>query len=241
MTPTLAQADARQTPHPFRDATRVLRSLTATTERRLLVWLAGRLPRAIHADHLTALAALAILGAGASYAWARTTRTGLVLAVLCLALNWFGDSLDGTVARVRHQQRPRYGFYVDHVVDAMGACALLGGLALSGYMHVVVALLLLVSYLLVSVETFLATYSVGTFTLTYFGFGPTELRLLLAAGNLVALRHPIVQLGGHGFLLFDVGACCGIAGLLFVFLRSAVEHTVALSRAEPRPPAADIR
>src|SRR5580704_3421869 len=143
MTPTLAHTDPRETPHPFRDATRVLRSLTATTEKRLLVWLAGRLPRAIHADHLTALALLAMLGAGASYAWARTTTTGLVLAVTCLALNWFGDSLDGTVARVRHQQRPRYGFYVDHVTDLFGATALLTRLALSGSAHWPIALAIL--------------------------------------------------------------------------------------------------
>src|SRR5205823_3161814 len=135
---------------------------------------AWRMPRWINSDHLTLLALAAMLLSGASYWLARVSPAGLVLANVCLALNWFGDSLDGTLARVRRHQRPRYGFYVDHIVDAAGAVFLLGGLGLSGYMTPVIALILLVAYLLLLVETFLATHTVGTFTMSYFKVGPTE-------------------------------------------------------------------
>ncbi len=105
---------------PFRDPARVLTSLLAPIEKRCLIWLAGRMPRSINSDHLTVLALVAMVAAGGSYWLARVTPLGLLLVVLSLAANWFGDSLDGTLARVRGQQRPRYGFYVDHVVDAVG-------------------------------------------------------------------------------------------------------------------------
>src|SRR6478735_7449590 len=115
----------------FADATRVLTSVLAPLEKRVLVAMARRIPARINSDHLTGLALVAMLGAGASYWLASVTRIGLFLAVVCLALNWLGDSLDGTLARVRNHQRPRYGFYVDHVVDALGALLLFAGLGLS--------------------------------------------------------------------------------------------------------------
>ena len=109
-------------------------SVLASIEERILIWIARRLPAWINSDHLTLLGFLSMLGVGLSY-WASVwDRRALVLAILGLALNWFGDSLDGTLARVRDQQRPRYGFYVDHIVDIVGSLFLLGGLATSGYM-----------------------------------------------------------------------------------------------------------
>ena len=163
------------------------------------------------------------------------TPAGLVLAVIGLAVNWFGDSLDGTLARVRRQPRPRYGFYVDHVVDAVGAAFLLGGLGLSSYMSPMVALLLLVAYLLLCVETFLATHCVGTFTMSHFRIGPTELRILLAVGSLAVLVHPNAELAGQSFRLFDVAGTIGAIGLAATFVRSALVNTRALYRAEPLP------
>lgn len=124
----------------FREAARVLSGMLTPLERRTLHWMATRLPRSVNSDHLTTLALAAMLLTGASYWLARVTPVGLLLAVAGLAINWFGDSLDGTLARVRNQQRPRYGFYVDHVVDAVGAVFLLGGLGLSGYMSPFIAL-----------------------------------------------------------------------------------------------------
>jgi hypothetical protein len=117
----------------FQEARREQVSFLAPLEKRLLVWLAHRTPRWINSDHLTALGLLSLLGAGLSYWYARYSHAGLSLAIAFLALNWLGDSLDGTLARVRNHQRPRYGFYVDRIVDAFGTFFLLAGLALSRY------------------------------------------------------------------------------------------------------------
>ncbi|MEQ1574504.1 MAG: CDP-alcohol phosphatidyltransferase family protein [Vicinamibacterales bacterium] len=219
----------------FRNATRVLTSVLAPIEKRTLVWLAHRMPRWVNSDHLTALALAAMLMAGLSYWLASVTPVGLLLVVVCLAVNWFGDSLDGTLARVRDQQRPRYGFYVDHVVDIFGVLFLLGGLGLSGHMSLFVALGLLVAYMMLCVETFLATYTRGTFTMSYFSLGPTELRIMLAIGNLAVLAHPTAEIFGYQFRLFDVGGVVAIAGLLFTLVFAAARNGRALYLAEPIP------
>ena len=219
----------------FTDATRVLTSVLTPLEKRALVAMARRMPARINSDHLTGLALVAMLGAGASYWLASVTPIGLYLAVLCLALNWFGDSLDGTLARVRNHQRPRYGFYVDHVVDALGALFLFAGLGLSGYMSPAVAGALLIAYLMVTVQVMLATHTLGTFTISYFKMGPTELRILLAVGTLVLLVHPTAVIVGHAFKLFDVGGVCGAIGLFVTLIVSAVRNARTLYLAEPIP------
>ena len=147
----------------YQDATRVQTSVLARVEKRLLVWMAERLPAWVTSDRLTVLALIAMVGAGLSYWLAAWSRAGLVLVIVFLALNWFGDSLDGTVARVRGSERPRYGFYVDHVIDAVGTLFLLVGLGLSGYMSPLVALALLVAYFLLMIEIYLATSVLKTF------------------------------------------------------------------------------
>jgi phosphatidylglycerophosphate synthase len=219
----------------FRDATRVLSSVLAPLERRVLHYLARRMPRWVNSDHLTALALLAMLGAGLSYWLAASTPVGLVLVVVCLAANWFGDSLDGTLARVRQHQRPRYGYYVDHVVDMVGTLFLLGGLALSGLMNPLLALGLVIGYLLLAAEIFLAAHVLGEFRITYFQLGPTELRIVLAAGSLWAIGRPTVTLFDQPFLLFDVGAVVSLIGMAVVFTLTALRHTRTLYRAEPIP------
>ena len=219
----------------FREATRSLTSILAPIEKRTLIWLARRLPGWVNSDHLTALALAAMIMGGLSFWMARVTPAGLLLVVLCLAINWFGDSLDGTLARVRNHQRPRYGFYVDHVVDAVGALFLFGGLGLSGYMSPLVATGLLVAYLLLLVETFLATHTLGTFTMSHFMIGPTELRILLAIGSLVLLVHPMAGLFGREYRLFDVGGAVGICGMVVTLARAVTTNTRALYRAEPLP------
>jgi phosphatidylglycerophosphate synthase len=225
----------RSAPRPYRDPTRVLTSVLAPLEKRVLLWLAARMPLRVNSDHLTALALVAMLAAGLSFWLASVSRLGLVLVVVCLAVNWFGDSLDGTLARVRRQERPRYGFYVDHVCDILGTAFLLGGLALSSYMTPLIAIAVLAVYCMVLAETFLATHSVGTFTMSVFRIGPTELRILLAIGALTLAVHPDAELFGRTFKLFDVGGVCAMAGLGVVLLRSAIANGRALSRAEPRP------
>ena len=219
----------------FKDATRVIASPLASLEKRTLIWLAHRMPSRINSDHLTGLALLAMFGAGLSYWLASASPIGLILAVVFLAINWFGDSLDGTLARVRNRQRPRYGYYVDHVVDALGALLLFGGMALSGYMSPVIAFGLLMLYLMLMVEVALAAHSIGVFKITQFGMGPTELRILLAIGNLVLLVHPTAVIFGHSFRLFDVGGAVGIVGLFLTFIISAARNTRTLYVAEPIP------
>jgi phosphatidylglycerophosphate synthase len=200
----------------FHSANRVQRSLVAQAEKRALVWLAERTPGRINSDHLTLLGFGAQVMAGASYALARGNRYWLLAGIGFLALNWLGDSLDGTLARVRQQQRPRYGFYVDHIVDSFGALALMGGLALSGYMHPWIAAGLLVAFLLLSIQSYLATYTLGEFRLSFWSFGPTELRILLALGNLALLRWPTVLKGQYR--LFDIGGAIGLIGMSLMLI-----------------------
>jgi archaetidylinositol phosphate synthase len=152
-----------------------------------------------------------------------------------LMLNWFGDSLDGTLARVRNCQRPRYGFYLDHLLDATGTFFLMSGLAHSSYMNAGVAYAFLIVYLLLSIEIYLATYALGTFQLSFWNFGPSELRLLLITGNLFALKNPNAIIAGRQFLLFDVGFAIGAAAIAIIFVQSAVKHTAELYRQEPLP------
>src|SRR5204863_3612850 len=175
---------------------RLHHSALASVEKRILIWLANRMPKWVNSDHLTILGFLSLIAVGLSYWYARYSRAGLILVMVFFVLNWFGDSLDGTLARVRNRQRPRYGFYVDHVLDACGSLFVFAGLALSGYMSERVAVGLLVAYFLLSIETYLATYTVGKFHLSFGAFSPTELRLLLIIGNIVLLIKPVVTLAG---------------------------------------------
>jgi phosphatidylglycerophosphate synthase len=220
----------------FREAKRIQQSFLANLEKRTLIWLAAHTPAWINSDHLTVLGLVAMAGAGAAYWWAGTNRLGLLLVIACLALNWLGDSLDGTLARFRDHSRPRYGFYVDHIVDTFNAFFLLGGLALSGLMSPAVALGLLIAFLMLSVEVFLATYTLGDFKISYFKMGPTELRLLLSIGNLcLFFWKSTVHVFGRAYKLFDVGGTLGISGMLLVMVISAVHHTMKLYRQEPIP------
>lgn len=216
----------------FRPAARHQESLLAPLERRCLRWLAVRMPKAITPDHLTALGLVALVLAGGCYALARVWPPALLIVNIWLAVNWFGDSLDGTLARVREKQRPRYGFYVDHVVDAVGALFVLGGFAVSGYATPVVALAMLVGFLLLSIEAYLATYTIGTFKLSHGWFSPTELRILLAVGNAYAWWKPQVTLFGHRMLFFDVGFAVGVVCVLATFVVAVARNTRALYRAE---------
>jgi archaetidylinositol phosphate synthase len=214
----------------FQSANRVQRSLVARAEKRALVWMAERTPAAISSDHLTLLGLAAQVMAGVSYALARGNRLWLLAGIVFLALNWLGDSLDGTLARVRQRQRPRYGFYVDHILDSFGAVALMAGLALSGYMHLYIAVALLVGFLLLSIQSYLATYTLGEFRLSFWSFGPTELRILLAAGNLALLRWPVV-LRGH-YRLFDIGGIVGLSGMAAMLLFFTARNVRKLYREE---------
>jgi len=216
----------------FRDAARVQQSLLASVEKRCLVWLARRLPAWVKPDHLTALGFASMLLAGASYALARLWAPSLLVVNIWLAVNWFGDSLDGTLARERRCQRPRYGFYVDHIVDSIGALFVVAGLAFSGYMNWWVAAGLLLSFYLLSINAYLATYTLGTFRLSYWKFSPTEIRILLALGNAVALLRPTVRLIPTHPRFFDVSGAVAIVSMAAVLVVSVARNTTALYRLE---------
>jgi phosphatidylglycerophosphate synthase len=220
---------------PFKDAERKQVSMLAAVEKKTLIWLAQRMPGWVNSDHLTLLGFAAIFVAGLCYWAAAWDRRALIAVILALAVNWFGDSLDGTLARVRNRLRPRYGFYVDHVTDAIGTFFLIFGLGLSGYMSLPIALGLLIAYFLLSIEVYLTTYTIGTFHLSFWSFGPTELRLLLCIGNIALFFWPRVELLGRRLLLFDIGGACGITGMALMLVWSAVRHTRQLYEAERLP------
>ena len=155
--------------------------------------------------------------------------------VLALAANWFGDSLDGTLARVRNQQRPRYGYYVDHVIDLVGTAALFAGIGASGLMHPSLAIAVVAAYFLVAAESYLATHAAGVFRISFAGVGPTELRLVLAAGAIAVVHKPWVDIAGLQVRLFDVGGLVSIVGMIVAFAVSAIRNTRSLYVAEPLP------
>lgn len=217
----------------FQHAARQQTSLLSPLEQKALRWLAAHMPAWINSDHLTAIGFLSMVAAGFAYWYTAIDRTvGLLLVVVFLFLNWFGDSLDGTVARYRNLQRPRYGFYLDHILDCIGSVFLIGGLGLSGIMSPPIAAALLIAYLLLSIEAFLTTYTIGKFQINAGAFSPTELRVLLIIGNACLFWRPDVDIFGSQYKLFDVGGLCGAVGMVGVLLYFTVKHTIQLYREE---------
>jgi len=219
----------------FASAQRVNDALTARMEKRALQWMAERAPNWVSSDQLTLLGFCAQVAAGIGYALSRYNRYALLLVILCVVLNWFGDSMDGTLARARRQQRPRYGFYVDHMADIFGATALMCGLGFSGFLHWQTAVAMLVAFLLLSSESYLATYTLTCFQLSQGIFGPTEIRILLIIGNLALLHSPYSTLFGLKGLLFDLGGTIAAASMLAMAIAVTVRHMVQLYRQEPLP------
>lgn len=214
----------------FKNANRIQTSFLSRIEKQVLVWLAERMPSWITPDHLTLLGFAGQIMAGVSYALAAKNRLWLIAVIGFLAVNWFGDSLDGTLARLRQQQRPRYGFYVDHIIDSFGALCLMCGLALSGNMQPYIAIGLLIGFLLLSIQSYLATYALGEFRLSFWSFGPTELRILLAFGNLALLRWPRVLKAQYR--LFDIGGIVGLVGMAAMLVFFTARNTWRLYHEE---------
>jgi phosphatidylglycerophosphate synthase len=207
----------------FQEARREHKSLTAAVEKKALVWMAERLPPSINADHLTVLGLLAFLVGGICYWLCRRDPSWLHAVNACLVLNWLGDSLDGTVARVRQKLRPRYGFYVDHMVDALAALFLLLGLAYSTLVTPALAIALLVAYFFLTINMGYATHALGVFKISFGAVGGTEMRILLALVNLAVLRWPYVTLAGERVLLFDVVAGAATVAVAVTALRSTAQ------------------
>ena len=219
----------------FKDASREQNSVLAPAERATLRWLACHMPARVNSDHLSLLGLVGMLLAGVFYAASARTPLLLHLVNLCIFLNWFGDSLDGTIARYRNRQRPRYGFYVDHIIDTFGAAFLIGGLALSGYMSPLVAAGVLVVFLMLAINSYLAAYALGIFKISQGKFGPTEIRLVLMIGNWFLLRSSHARVFGHRFLLFDVGGVVSIVVMAAILIYSSIKNTHALYNLERLP------
>jgi phosphatidylglycerophosphate synthase len=164
-------------------AKREMSFLLAAPERRVLRWIATRLPRGAMPDHLTVVGVAGALTTGAGYALSARHAGWLWLATLGLALNWFGDSLDGTLARVRHVERPKYGYYIDHMVDAVNTTLIGAGFGLSPFVSLPAALLLVILYLCLSINVYLESSVHGEFDLGFGIVGPTEVRILMALVN----------------------------------------------------------
>jgi archaetidylinositol phosphate synthase len=224
------------TPRTFKHAQRVQESILTPFEKPVLNWLAERMPPWVNSDHLTLLGFAAMMLTGLCYYLASKHPAFLLVGSLCLALNWFGDSLDGTLARYRKRQRPRYGFYVDHIVDAFGILCVLAGLGLSGYMSPILAIGFLAAYYLMNIEIYLATYSLSVFKLSFGFLGPSELRVVVAIGNVFLLTRKTVHLWGQSYLLCDVSAVVAIIVFLAITIVSAIRHTVRLYNEERLPP-----
>jgi phosphatidylglycerophosphate synthase len=212
-------------------ARRELRSLTARAEKRLLVSIARRLPAWVTPDGLTALGVLGMAGAGVCYRLVPLTPLALLGVNLFLVLNWFGDSLDGTLARERRRERPRYGFYLDHLVDGLGAALVMAGLAGSGLVQPALALAGLVAYLLMQLHIALKAHATGVFQIAFARIGGTELRILVILLNTTALvwREVAVTLGTS---LFDAALGAALAVLTVTLVRDAFATARALDRDE---------
>jgi len=214
------------------NAPRELTFFLAESERRLLRAIAARLPPIVHSDHLTALGVLAATGAGAAYALSTLNAAWLWAASALLALNWMGDSLDGTLARVRRHERPRYGYYLDHLVDAYATAAIGLGIGLSPFVDLGVALGAVVLYLMLSINVYLESTVFGAFRLGYGRIGPTEVRLILIAANTV-----LALSGGDARLaaVANVGLAVLTAGMLALVGVRFARNLRTLARLEPLP------
>ena len=166
---------------------REMQFLLAAPEKRVLTWLAQRVPRRIRSNHLTALGMIGAAGAGTAYALTNYDFHWLWAASLLLVVNWLGDSLDGTLARVRGTQRPKYGYYLDHVVDAFSTTVIGLGIGLSPYVYLGLALGIVIVYLAMSINVYLESTVFGVFKISYGRIGPTEVRLILILLNTAAL------------------------------------------------------
>ena len=209
------------------DAPRDKKFLLAVPEARVLEWIARRLPAWVKPDHLTALGVVAALAIGAAYVLSNGDSAWLWAASGLLVLHWVGDSLDGTLARVRRSERPRYGYYLDHLVDAFATAAIGIGLGVSPHMLLAVGLAIVVVYLILSINTYLETHAFGVFTLGYGRFGPTEARLVLIGVN------TLLALGIVGSELLDILGIGLAAAMIVVLIARAGRNLKRLAELEP--------
>jgi phosphatidylglycerophosphate synthase len=226
------------TPEKAVEATREASFVLAKPEKRLLTWIAARVPRRFLPDDFTALGVLAALGVCAAYQLSNQSLDWLWVASALLVVQWLGDSLDGTLARVRKIERPTYGYYLDHLVDAIATAAIGIGLGLSPLMLLSIGTLIVVGYLILSINVYLESYAFGRFSIGYGLIGPTEMRLILIALNSVValgagLDFVVVDLR---LTVFDVIGLGIAATMLTLLIGRAARNLRDLAQREPSAP-----
>lgn len=219
------------------NAERIQTSILNKLEKKTLVWLAERQPGWVTSDHLTYLGvAAAVLYA--MFCWLANFNLNYFWASsFCLILNWYGDSLDGTLARVRQTQRPKYGFFIDHSLDALTTCLFCIGLGLSPLMRMDIALFIMGGYLCMSIYTYISTIILGQFRLTYASLGPTEMRLILIAVCILYIYNPWpevnVNIFSQEWSVYDCTGALVAAALFLIYIVSLIKDLRFLAKIDP--------
>lgn len=220
-----------------KDALRIQTSILSGMEKKVLVWIAKRLPKLMNSDHLTGIGLIGAFIAGGGYVLSNLEKEFLWLSSFGFIVNWFGDSLDGTLARVRNKQRPVYGFYVDHNVDAITVLIICIGAGVSPFVSFSVAMLVLVGYFLLCIFTYINTYLNGAFKISYSGLGPTELRLAIIFINslffFLPTENPPVVILGITLKFFDLFALGVALVLMVLYFYSFFAEKKAYEKTDP--------
>lgn len=229
----------------IKQSTRIQTSLINALEKKVLVWLAGKQPKWVNSDHMTFIGFIGALVIGAGFVLSNLNILWLWLANLGLVINWYGDSLDGTIARVRGQQRPVYGFYLDHTVDCINEIIMFIGVGLSALMqNFPIALLCLMFYLLITNNVNVNAHLKGEYKLTYAKLGPTEFRLLVFIANIVFIHVPAVRdfltewvIFGYPIQVgpYDLFGTFVLVVLALMYFVTIIKDAKYYSRIDPRP------
>jgi phosphatidylglycerophosphate synthase len=217
-------------------APREMQFVLAGPEKHFLTWLAAYVPRTIRSNHLTVLGTLGAVATGTGYALSTGHPAWLWLASVGLVINWLGDSLDGTLARVRQTQRPKYGYYLDHIVDAFSTTVIGVGIGLSPYVELEIALGLVVAYLALSINVYLESTVFGIFRLAYGRIGPTEVRILLVLLNTAAAVYEATSVTRSVALnrVANLGMTVVLGGMVAVLVARFVRNLYRLAKLEPQ-------
>jgi len=220
----------------MKQAERIQTSLLNGVERKVLVWLAERQPRWVNSDMLTFVGTLGALLFAVGFILSQYSVSWLWLSSFGMIVNWYGDSLDGTLARVRKAQRPVYGYYLDHTIDCINEGLMFFGIGLSGWMRLDIALTAFILYLLLTVNVSINAHLKGEFKLTYGKLGPTELRILvILADTLLILLPGIRQFSWHSLGALDILSFVIIAGLGIAYLATILSDIRYYAKIDPKP------
>ena len=225
-----------------KQSVRIQTSLLNAAEKKVLVWIASRLPRWVSSDMMTLVGTLGAVVVATGYALSNWSIHWLHLASLGFVINWFGDSLDGSIARVRNQQRPVYGFFLDHNIDCINEMLMFGGVGLSPLMNGSITLIVLALYLMLSVSVYINAHLKNEFRLTYGGLGPTELRLIVIIVNtlfatipaLCSFRWTLSLSKGFSLSLMDITGIVIALVLAVFYLVSLIRDGRYYAKIDPR-------